>query len=477
MAARESQGLQIALIIFVGLTLILGVLTFIYFRNYEDQLARSKDDKAARQKAEDNLRTVTEEFNQVKSEVLGVASEDTLEKILEIHKKDMDAHGANFPESKRKYRNLVEYLHIEILNTANQRVVDTEAREKALQAKIEQDRTERTKELAKYDESLKKVQTDFETESAKFKKSEEQILAAKGEVAKVADLRGKDLDAKTKLAAETENKLKAANSELAGRVTAIKDKYDTELVANQIPDGRITWVSQRAKTVYLTLGSADGLRRQIVFSVLGEDANNPVKDEKKGSVEITRILGEHQSEARIVDDELSNPIMVGDRIFSQVWQPGQALRFGLAGFMDIDGDGTSDRKRVREIIVQNGGLIDAEVADDGKRTGAMTINTHYLVLGDHPLDKATKSEKGNPAAIAYNEVELEAKTLPVKRINVADFLDLMGYRAEERTIGLGNRANAKDFKPRLPDGVQRKSENNMFPPRRETPTAGRKSAF
>ncbi len=34
--ARENQGLQIGLIIFVMLTIVLGVTTYLFFRQYEE---------------------------------------------------------------------------------------------------------------------------------------------------------------------------------------------------------------------------------------------------------------------------------------------------------------------------------------------------------------------------------------------------------------------------------------------------------
>ncbi len=37
MAARENQGLQIALIIFVMLTIVLSVTTYIFFDNYKKE--------------------------------------------------------------------------------------------------------------------------------------------------------------------------------------------------------------------------------------------------------------------------------------------------------------------------------------------------------------------------------------------------------------------------------------------------------
>ena len=37
MAARENQGLQIALIVFVVLTVLLSLTTFVFFRNYQGE--------------------------------------------------------------------------------------------------------------------------------------------------------------------------------------------------------------------------------------------------------------------------------------------------------------------------------------------------------------------------------------------------------------------------------------------------------
>ena len=42
MAARENQGLQIALIIFVMLTIVLIVTTFLFFRNYQEAQEKNK---------------------------------------------------------------------------------------------------------------------------------------------------------------------------------------------------------------------------------------------------------------------------------------------------------------------------------------------------------------------------------------------------------------------------------------------------
>ena len=478
MAARETQGLQIALIIFVGLTLILGVTTFWYFRSFTYQVERAEQDEKARATAEQALATITGDYNEVKR-LLGVARGDELAKIVEWHKKDMLAHGSNFPASKQTWRNLVDYLHLE-LDKAKSQVADNETQVEKLKAEIETNRVTNTASVAKYSQTLDQEKKDGETRNAQAKATEDRLLGEKDNISKIADKNGKEVQKQIQEKATATSKLGGRIKDLSDRLVDIKKRSELQLSASELADGRVTWVSSRQKTVYINLGSADGLKRQILFSVLGVDENNPVKAEKKGSIEVTQVLDEHLAEARIVEDSDSNPVLMGDQIFSQVWQPGQALRFALAGFIDLDGDGTSDRKRVRDIILQNGGVIDAEVTDEGKKSGAMTINTHYLVLGDNPVGKGKGSnasaEKGNLAAAGYSDFETEAKTLPVKRMAVADFLDLMGYRAEERTVRLDEEANPLDFKAKPIGDVPAKAQSNVFPPN-AFPKRAPKSAY
>jgi hypothetical protein len=142
--------------------------------------------------------------------------------------------------------------------------------------------------------------------------------------------------------------------------------------------------------------------------------------------------------------------MPGDKIFSPSWEPGVSVHFGLAGFMDVDGDGADDRARVRELIIQNGGVIDEELDGEGKRTGKMTIRTKYLVLGDQPPATENSGTLGG-----WNEIHDEAQVLGTRMINVHEFLDYVGYAPQQRTVVLGSGAKSSDFKPRLPEDVQR----------------------
>ena len=162
------------------------------------------------------------------------------------------------------------------------------------------------------------------------------------------------------------------------------------------------------------------------------------KLESKGRIEVVRVTGPHQAECRILEDKASDPILPGDWIHSPAWSPGQRLHFALVGFMDIDGDQQSDRETIKHIISMNGGVIDTEIKDDGVRDeGKMSVNTRYVVMGD-------ASEKGNLAIKNLDQYQKtrtaffnEMTQFAVEKISVQQLLDMMGWKPEEKTTGLG----------------------------------------
>ena len=190
-------------------------------------------------------------------------------------------------------------------------------------------------------------------------------------------------------AKQEEDKL---NKEVKKREVVITDQATTIQTLRdepfEVPDGQITWANQAAKTVWINLGLADGLRRQTLFSVYDQADNGVTRTARKASVEVTRVIDQHLAEARIITDLAANPILPGDQIFSPAWRPGKRVRFALAGMMDIDGDRRSDRNLVRSLLAASGGQIDAEMHEDGVIEGVMTSATRYLVLGETPDERS-----------------------------------------------------------------------------------------
>ena len=490
MAARENQGLQIAVIIFVMLTIVLSVTTFVYFRQAQEDAVKSAAMQTRAEAADKDKIKAIEDATEIK-QMIGVPASDSIEKIRDLFRADMTAHGSRFPESERQYRKVMAALHTE-LNTSNSQTAESQGREKQLKDKVALDTQLHEKEIEKYKDESVKAQNDLKAERVTFNKSLQVELQEKNVLKGQVELVNKRSVEQSSASSGKIKQLEGVITDYKGRLVDVKTRVELQDVANALPDGKVTYVNQANKMVWLNIGAADGLRRQIRFSVVGQNENNPIKAEKKASIEITQVVGPHMSEARIVDDNISNPIILGDQIFSPVWQAGRAEHFALAGTLDVDDDGRSDLATVRNLIVSNGGIIDAEVGDDGKKIGKMSVNTSYLVLGTNPLEPKKKGDatlgapvpadtetapKANEAAAAYAEFRREAELLPVKTLSLGDFLAHVGYKAEQRTIPLGSLAKESDFKPRYPDGRQRISPIEKLRSQRVDTLRDRKSAY
>jgi type III secretory pathway component EscV len=114
--ARENQGLQIALIIFVMLTIILGVTTFIFVRQYQeaDQKAEAKTAEAfSEHRAATNL--AGERMSLLRMTGLLVKEDEQkqvgMDEITTKFNQDMQTYGGNFPEDKHTYHDLLGYLY------------------------------------------------------------------------------------------------------------------------------------------------------------------------------------------------------------------------------------------------------------------------------------------------------------------------------------------------------------------------------
>lgn len=169
------------------------------------------------------------------------------------------------------------------------------------------------------------------------------------------------------------------------------------------------------------------------------------------------------AECRIVEDDLRNPILPGDNIFTQMWAPGQRTRFAFAGKIDIDDNGSDDMDRVRAMVARAGGQIDAEVVN-GELRGKLDIETRYLVLGAVPADKNS--------ADRYNELTAEAERLGIQRVPMAVFFDQIGYKRKARTMSFGSGSSGTRALE-APDGGQRISNGRVTPifERRKPPAA------
>src|SRR5437764_14392512 len=113
MAAREHPALQIALTIFVMLTIVLTVSMFLFFRNYQEEQLKNKTlvtDNDTKKKAADAANLESEQYKVM----IGAAPTDKAEAIGEAAKKDIETYGKGIPAEKQNYRELTRFLATEL---------------------------------------------------------------------------------------------------------------------------------------------------------------------------------------------------------------------------------------------------------------------------------------------------------------------------------------------------------------------------
>ncbi len=464
MSAKENQGLQIAVMIFFGLVVLLAVLTYVFFKSADDRAKLIADMKGKAAKAEQLAFQDRDEINKYKA-MMGFTAEDLEETITKSYEEDMKKFSAGYAGDAKTYRTLLQHLQSEKSSVAR-RETQAKQREQALKARVAALENQKEKQIVTYKDKFESIEKDvvgvrsnFETELARITQSSEKVrqgLEKKNR--EISNLRAtnakqvKDLGKKLQEYA----RLNSQKTELL---------RDREKQAFQSADGKITWVNQRSNVVWINLGKGDLLRRQVVFSVYPADASASALTEKKGTIEVTRIVDQHMAEARIVDSEYSDPILPGDKIHSPVWTAGQRDAFALVGFLDVDGDGRSDRQRVRDLISLNGGDIDCEMDEKGEVEGELKITTKYLVVGDAPTSKTSNKQ----VIESFTRLTGEAQQLGIEKISLKRFATQLGWRPEQRTVKLGSSARPTDFKAKPRESGQRTGNTSSGFRKRQAP--------
>ena len=107
--ARENQGLQVALIIFVMLFVISLGSTLYFFNVSQDARAQARknlDDAAKNDLAHRNK---SEDCKALKK-VIGVAATEKLEAIKTISAEEFVTYGGTYPGDDRNYRQLLKHM-------------------------------------------------------------------------------------------------------------------------------------------------------------------------------------------------------------------------------------------------------------------------------------------------------------------------------------------------------------------------------
>ncbi len=466
MASSENQSIQIALIIFVIFTIILMVTTFLSFRAYREASAQAEKDRADAGQAKQALRTAQDQIANL-LQFMGVKTtgntDQDINSAKELYEGDMKKIADTFHQEQQSYHDALVFLSTSVQETSAQlaasqeKVRELENRNETLeqikQAQIDEfvaKAQEAAAELAKADQSYtddrRRLNALLQEREQKLRETEQTCETERTELSTQIDELTKQLEAIKRIAEQRQKTIESLDP----------DNFE-------VPDGEVARVDQRRGLVWINLGSRHRLRRQLIFSVFSAADAVGGRASRKGTIEVLRIIGPELAEARVIDDDIANPILPGDKIFTPLWRPGQQQHFAIAGWIDLDGDKVSDRELIRDLIRMAGGVLDGELTDDGKQVGQLTLQTRYLIVGE---------ERENIAA-ELGQWKDRARDLGIRQISVDKFLDLVGWRETHRVLDFAS-GKPRDFVPPPPDGGRPTSSTNIgkqFQPRRP-PTSG-----
>ncbi len=471
MAARENQGLQIALIIFVMLTIILSVTTYIFFDNYKKAIGEKNDAIAKAKEADNRLTKVNLEregyFKLIDQKDIEESAESIVKKNEAKIEKYLALSGVNtqlksYPEILKQMAETLQQKDIKLAS-------HKDGEDKAV-AELAAVKAKHETELANAKNDTTKAQSDYTTYSGTIKTALAALGQSKLEAEKAIKEKGdENIVLNDKIAAITK---KATVVEKGLLVTVGNQKKIIDSHRDETPtltDGQIVYVDERTKSAYVNIGRTDSLQRRVTFSVYDRGTNDVATAVKKGAIEIIEIIDDKISRARIVENSVSDPILPGDFIDSPLWYPGKRLKIAIAGAVDFDNDGISDRAKLKDLIIANGGTVVADVSERGEVMGAITPDTEKLIVGRGPDDRSdAKFTK------PWNEVTADAKKYNIKFQSLQQFLDEVGYSPNSnRSQDAGNQ--------RLVDTLPKPKDNQTqivprFPPR-SAPAGSGNSAF
>jgi hypothetical protein len=444
MAAKENQGLQAIVIVLTIFLLLTGVGLLLVNNARKTAVAERT---AAEQRASDASRVQAEAQAEANTYKLWIGFEEDqlLASLQPQFEEDAKRYGATMEESSRQYKTMLENMFEE-----NRKLVQNETSAKQQVRQLTESlaviEAQKEAQIKEHQAALQKAADDADAERKKFEQQYAEISAKNQEIAgQIEKATAEHEETMAKINAD-KTALETNIAKLERQIAKLREGVPNPDQFAQPADGRVTLVNQSTGKAFINLGSADGLRPQVTFSVVANDIADAEAATQKGTIEVVRILDTHMAEASITSDDPTNPLQRGDRIYSQVWDRGRVVNFGIAGVIDLDKDRQSDLQRLKNIIAANNGRVVAAPDETGKlpEGAELQVDTRYLVLGEYP--NGTQPEDQALRA-SWEALSDQAEALGVETIALEEFVKLMGWRLDNRSVTMGAGSRAEDFPP------------------------------
>jgi hypothetical protein len=334
-------------------------------------------------------------------------------------------------------------------------------------AEAEKNKRELTAATAAY-------QKKFEEQRNNDNKELEALLAKVKDQQNLLDAQGqrplKDLEDQKKEIADVRKENGRLTKELTAALKTLRERRDemarsqatAEIDLSKIaPESlaKILSINSTGDMPYISLGSADNLRRQVTFSIFGKGVDGKPLREPKGKLEVIRVIDEHRAQARITDlrDERRDPVLPGDFLYNPAWNPTVKQHVAIIGSINLTGD---HRDNVQEFIrtlknqnVEVDAYMDMKTKKlmnaNGDGPGEITRRTDLLIVGDSPEFGSGPIKVGDAKADAKSDVltamqkfQDEAEKFGVRIVRLSTFLEMSGYPVPK---SLGSENGKIDF--------------------------------
>ncbi len=401
--------LSIALIVFVLLTFILTISTYLFFSQSSKEQQTAKEARDALTKAQGEANQAADEIKRLR-EVIGA---DATAKVEDIESGLTSLYQTDFngvAKEPKSYGRLVDAIRDEFRainaarkdleaakdqqkKTADEAVaVATKAREDAEKGKADvekerdSDRSKWQEDWAKHEKELgdrRKEKDDADNAAKLLKALIQRIAETEGriDVDKRDEFRVKEPTQQLEMLLDsvltpTRNALKAERrrvleleSELLDTLVSLGAEDDNDRVrelkqklgkrdVNVVDevDGRIVDIDSTTRTVTILFPSVSRLREGLAFMVFPGGTVNPLVTDQKGVVKITSIDG-GLVRGKILEEQIEDPITPNDWVASRLWSAGAAPEVVVIGYVDLNRDGVEDRAAFEGLLQRAGATI------------------------------------------------------------------------------------------------------------------------
>jgi hypothetical protein len=477
----SKQGVLITLGICIPLIIGLGVATYFGFAGQKERDDKAADATKKLNDAQKAGRTAEDKVALLKA-YMGITLEKNEEPAFAA------AHDQSLTGSDQGTINMIKELDQTVvwdsvkrapkdtlLNVIKSQKNQLDAAQKA-QDKINKDMAKAYGDIRASVETNKKGEQDLENRT---KAAEENALKAQQSKldslvkaqAEINRLRDEEDDVKKKSELEKGEKL-ATIKKLEAESKILQKKNDllqikvapVYLPDFEQPQGKIDAIDRESRFAYINIGASDGVKPLLTFSVYspgtegnvnlyGAEGTQAERDKKrashepvpKGTLEVVSIMGPHASKARItgVRDQNQDPLVRGDLIFNPIWRANQHMHVAVTGMINLTGDGRDRSAEFIQSLQRMGVIIDSylDTKELQIKGPGMTVNTNYLVEGEHPkvdnmLALAGSSIGARSVKIddLINQMKNQAKDLGISTMTARNFMTLVGYRVPKNVI-------------------------------------------